>query len=390
MGLCHSDERDTRNADAPQKKEDPSGNNEGTATVGNNAEKPGGKPATTENNQIEQKGASDEDQKEVKSVSVRDLQMSFTVQVFKGGPPAHYKIEKTISGTIFGNIILATDQRDGSKVAVKASRVDSRKNIEDPLEEVRLMQMVQAAWAEQNSSPKDAAAGGRSEEKQNQEPLIATATHPNITCLHAAFLDGAALYSVFEFCGGGDLFDFIVEKKTLSEAEAKPIFRGLADGLHFLHSHGVCHLDFGLENSMLASDRKTVKIIDFGAARELIYDEATGLERRFSARCGAPGKKSYMAPELYLRKGFYGTKVDSFSLGVCLFILLVGKSPFKYAQPACMFYRYVVAKGVKALLDHFRVDISTDAVDLMQRLILADASRRLGTGGALEHKWLAA
>ncbi|MBL2533696.1 serine/threonine protein kinase, partial [Klebsiella pneumoniae] len=87
--------------------------------------------------------------------------------------------------------------------------------------------------------------------------------------------------------------------------------------LSYIHSMGIVHRDIKPENIMMLDDNSfQFKIIDFGLACDAGY----GL----SQKCGSPG---CVAPEI-LRGEVYGSKVDLFSAGILMYIILTGKSPF--------------------------------------------------------------
>lgn len=66
-----------------------------------------------------------------------------------------------------------------------------------------------------------------------------------------------------EYCEGGELFDFIVERERLTEEDALNFFSQVIDGIEYIHSKGICHRDLKPENLLLDFDNK-LKIIDFG------------------------------------------------------------------------------------------------------------------------------
>mmetsp|Transcript_12469 Transcript_12469/g.19818 ORF Transcript_12469/g.19818 Transcript_12469/m.19818 type:complete len:331 (-) Transcript_12469:637-1629(-) len=183
----------------------------------------------------------------------------------KGDPTQLYTLGRRLNEAIFGSVNLATDRRTREQVVIKLSKI-SVKCIEDPLEEVRIMQQLQKKYAEEKDMKVEA----------DKEELYFAATHPSLVHLKASYRVKDKLWTVLEFCGGGDAFDYVMERKRLDEYEARPLFQGLVEAVHFMHTHGACHLDLSLENALLTVDRKKMKLCDLGASREIPYEEDKG------------------------------------------------------------------------------------------------------------------
>jgi serine/threonine protein kinase len=152
--------------------------------------------------------------------------------------------------------------------------------------------------------------------------------HPNIV----SFVDIAHrgkewLFLVMELVDGGHLLNAMVERPTrrLVEEEALYVFRQLVTGLGWLHDNGVIHRDLKLENVLVARSRKdganlllNVKITDFGLSRFFGPGCSTALS--------TVGSPRYMAPEVKA-KGAHDNRVDLWSLGILLSVLLGGRFP---------------------------------------------------------------
>ena len=91
-----------------------------------------------------------------------------------------------------------------------------------------------------------------------------------------------------EYCDGGELFNYIVEKERLDENEASMFFYQLINALEYIHSLGIAHRDLKPENLLLV-ENKLIKIIDFGLSN---YFNG---ENKLETPCGSP---SYASPEI--------------------------------------------------------------------------------------------
>ena len=133
-----------------------------------------------------------------------------------------------------------------------------------------------------------------------------------------------------ELLEGMDLFQYVSSKGVLGEKEAAFILRDILALLAGLNRMGIAHRDIKPANCLMcrANDSSSleevpcvVKVADFGMATFVGVD---GLVR---GRCGTPG---YVAPEIFSAglHGGYGNKVDVFSAGVVLYVMLAGYEPF--------------------------------------------------------------
>lgn len=86
---------------------------------------------------------------------------------------------------------------------------------------------------------------------------------------------------VMEFAAGGELYDYLSERKVLTEDEARRIFRQIATAVYYCHKHKICHRDLKLENILL-DEHGNAKIADFGLSN--VFDE----KRLLATFCGSP------------------------------------------------------------------------------------------------------
>ena len=122
-----------------------------------------------------------------------------------------------------------------------------------------------------------------------------------------------------EYVTGGELFNYIVSKKKLSENEAAFFFCQIINGIEYIHKHNIVHRDLKPEN-LLLGEGKIIKIIDFGLSNQ--YKVGNLLH----TPCGSP---CYAAPEMVQGKKYNGLLIDIWSTGITLYAMVCGFLPFE-------------------------------------------------------------
>ncbi|KAL4424182.1 hypothetical protein ABPG75_001483 [Micractinium tetrahymenae] len=216
--------------------------------------------------------------------------------------------------------------------------------------------------------------------------------HPNVVCLHEYFVERNKVFLIMELLRGGELLEAVLEQGHYSEADARIIFRQLIQCLQYLHSKGVVHRDVKLDNLLLVEpgDISRIKIADFGFAKKL----HGGLDAMKTV-CGTP---EYIAPEVIeklmtphdkpLRNPSYGPPCDLWSAGIVLYMLLAGLPPFHDASEPRLLR--AIMSGKYSFGDPVWKEVSPEAKDLIQRLLVVSPARRLTCEQVLEHPWMAA
>jgi calcium-dependent protein kinase len=133
----------------------------------------------------------------------------------------------------------------------------------------------------------------------NEVIALKTLDHPNVIKLYESFEDDTDVYLVQEFCNGGELFDYIVDKDHLTEHDAVVLFKEILLSLVYCHKNKICHRDLKPENFMLSksSGKLTVKLIDFGLSRSFYKMGNTG-KNAFMRMKTKVGTAFFMAPEV--------------------------------------------------------------------------------------------
>ncbi|OCT54449.1 serine/threonine-protein kinase chk2 [Cladophialophora carrionii] len=213
--------------------------------------------------------------------------------------------------------------------------------------------------------------------------VLMSVSHPNVLCLKETFDELDGVYLVLELAAEGELFNLIVTKQKLTEAETRKVFIQLFQGTKYLHERNIVHRDIKPENILLTDKNLSVKLADFGLAKII------GEESFTTTLCGTP---SYVAPEILenTRHRKYTRAVDVWSLGVVLYICLCGFPPFSdelYSREN----PYTLAQQIKmGRFDYpspYWDAIGDPALDLIDRMLTVDVEKRITIDQCLEHPW---
>jgi len=223
--------------------------------------------------------------------------------------------------------------------------------------------------------------------KTEIEALRKVKGHPNIAQLFDVFYNQEYVVLVLELLAGGDFFERISSSGAYSERNASQHMKKLASALQYMHSQGIVHRDLKPENLVLVdnSPDSEIKISDFGLSKILNDDQAT-----MQTVCGT---RAYSAPEVNFggpaRSGNYNEKVDTWSLGVILFVILAAYHPFDpYGDSTESEMWGRICRGEWDFDDEVWDSISDEAKDLIQRLLTREPSKRFGTQEVLNHRWI--
>ncbi|KAJ8907857.1 hypothetical protein NDN08_007961 [Rhodosorus marinus] len=182
--------------------------------------------------------------------------------------------------------------------------------------------------------------------------LLESFNFPFVVDLKYAFQSEHHLFMLTEYCEGGDLHHYMKKRNyKISEQTVKDILAELVLALEYVHQNGAIYRDLKPENILL-DGKGHVKLADFGLSKKL----AGGRDGRAYSLCGT---RHYIAPELFLQKG-YRQSADIWSLGILLYVLLEGYAPFEMNP---------TATALKKQLLSFRSDVSMEARDTVYALL---------------------
>ncbi|KAI5922197.1 kinase-like domain-containing protein [Camillea tinctor] len=214
------------------------------------------------------------------------------------------------------------------------------------------------------------------EHTNDERRMLGEVKHPFLITLWGTFQDAKNLYMVMDFVEGGELFSLLRKSGRFPNPVAKFYAAEVTLALEYLHSKNIIYRDLKPENLLL--DRHGhLKITDFGFAKR-VPDKTWTL-------CGTP---DYLAPEVVSNKG-YNKSVDWWSLGILIYEMLCGYTPFWDSGSPMKIYENILRGKVK-----YPAYVHPDAQDLLQRLITRDLTTRLGNlfGGSQDvknHPWFA-
>ncbi|OLY84390.1 Serine/threonine-protein kinase MARK2 [Smittium mucronatum] len=202
--------------------------------------------------------------------------------------------------------------------------------------------------------------------------LLSLLYHPNIVRLYDVVQTSKFTMIVMEHNSGGELLHYIRKRGRLMEREARVFFRQIVSAVDYIHRNNIIHRDLKLENVMLDGDQR-IRLIDFGFANTFYWD------RELDTFCGSP---FYAAPEMVNGIKYIGPEVDIWSMGVILFFMLCGRTPFEGENLKEIYDK--ISKG-RFVMPQF---LSTSACDLLQRMLTVNPKKRITMAEIRSHPWI--
>ncbi|XP_078011174.1 ribosomal protein S6 kinase alpha-2 isoform X4 [Phascolarctos cinereus] len=215
------------------------------------------------------------------------------------------------------------------------------------------------------------------------EILLRYGQHPNIITLKDVYDDGKYVYLVMELMRGGELLDRILRQKYFSEREASAVLCTITKTMDYLHSQGVVHRDLKPSNILYMDESgnpDSIRICDFGFAKQLRAENGLLMTPCYTA--------NFVAPEVLKRQG-YDAACDIWSLGILLYTMLAGFTPFANGPddtPEEILAR--IGSGKYALSGGNWDSVSDAAKDVVSKMLHVDPHQRLTAAQVLRHPWI--
>ena len=245
----------------------------------------------------------------------------------------NYLIKKTLGKGTFGKVKLGIYLPRNQKVAIK---ILEKRKIREEDDLIRL---------------------------KREFEMLSQFNHPNVITVSEIFESPEAYFTVMEFCEGGELFNYIVANKYLSEEKSAFFYYQLISGLEYIHSLGIVHRDLKPENLLLTHEH-ILKIIDFGLSNYFKNGQIELLE----TPCGSP---CYASPEMLSGKRYNGFKIDIWATGIILFAMLCGYLPFDDKDNNILFQKILECKII------FPKGLSHEAKDLLRKILVTNPKKRI-------------
>ena len=260
-----------------------------------------------------------------------------------------YTLQNEIGKGGFATVYKGTHIPTGENVAIKI--IDKTQLQEDPLNLKRV---------------------------ESEISILKIVKHKNIISLYEILETQKKIYLIMEYCEKGELFDYIVNQKKLSENQACIFFQEIIDTIEYLNNQNISHRDIKPENLLLTEISKKnknleIKLIDFGIS--IKYDNNNKL---LTTPCGTT---TYAPPEMHKGEKYYGLLCDIWSAGVVLYAMVYGYLPF------CDDDNDVNIKNIINGDYDLEDKVSEDVRDLIKNCMNINPDLRFDIQSIKKHKW---
>ncbi|XP_013173146.1 PREDICTED: ribosomal protein S6 kinase 2 beta-like [Papilio xuthus] len=219
--------------------------------------------------------------------------------------------------------------------------------------------------------------------REEIEILLRYSQHPHIVTLRGVYEEGGRILAVTELCRGGELLEYITQRRHLPEHEAAPLLANVLQAVHYLHRHTVVHRDIKPSNILFARcERRAedIRLVDFGLAKQLRAENGLLMTPCYTA--------NFVAPEVLKRAG-YDAACDIWSLGVLAYIMLSGRTPFASTgddTPEAILAR--IESGKVELSEGPWRSVSAEAKASVRRMLTLEPALRPRAADLLREAWL--
>ena len=240
---------------------------------------------------------------------------------------------------------------------------------------IRAMKVIKKKNSSLISS--DSGQGSSDLEILNEIDALKHIDHPNVVKIFEFYNSEDAYYLITEYCGGGELFKVIREKKKLTEIQCAYVMYQVLSAIKYCHKLKIMHRDLKPENILIykhdeKNDYYDVKICDFGTSQ--IFKKGQWQNQP----CGSV---YYVAPEVINKK--YNSKCDLWSVGVIMFMLLSNKAPFGGKKDSDILRNVISGKYNLGFLKN----CTEITIDLIGKLLEKDYKKRISAEEAMNHEF---
>lgn len=216
----------------------------------------------------------------------------------------------------------------------------------------------------------------------NEFEILSRMHHKHIVKMREWFESKYKLYMVAQLCTGGELFDRIIEFGSFTEKDAARVIREVSGAIFYMHERNIVHRDLKPENLLYEHESTdgsaSLVLCDFGVAKSLLSGE--------DVISSAAGSLGYAAPEVFNSKG-YSKPVDIWSLGVVLYTILSGVSPF-HAETANDFVSEARPGFKPYFYPKYWSQVSDEAKTLVTSMLEYDPEKRVTIEEVCSHPWV--
>ena len=199
----------------------------------------------------------------------------------------------------------------------------------------------------------------------------AAINHPNIVRTHDVDQDRSLHYLVMEYVDGCDLQRVLDANGALEGSAAAHLISQAAAGLQEIHDAGWVHRDVKPSNILVNRDG-VVKILDLGLAR--FFEDAKSITQQY-AEGSVIGTADYLAPELVADNNIVNIRSDIYSLGVVLYYLLAGRTPFGKGGSVAQKLLWANLREPDPI-EAIRPELPRELVAVLMRMLAKDPARR--------------